>query len=131
MSRKTGRKVFLLLFSLSRNLMMSWWPCLAARSRGVFLFLSLGSSSTVLCNMLLTTSFLTFRPTLAQSSLTAARLPEMQARCRGEEPKLSALEKIVKRFVLPEFTWFLRVEAGVDEHLHQSGETLVSRPVQS
>ena len=49
MSRKTGRKVFLLLFSLSRNLMMSWWPCLAARSRGVFLFLSRGSNSTVLC----------------------------------------------------------------------------------
>ena len=111
---------------------MSWWPCLAARSRGVFLFLSLGSSSTVLYNMLLTTSFLTFRPTLAQSSLTAARLPEMQARCRGEEPKLSALEKIVKTrgFVLPGFTWFLRVEPGVDEHLHQSWEAFIGGPVQ-
>ena len=43
----------LLLFSLSRNLMMSWWPCFAARSRGVFLFLSLGSSSTVLCEILM------------------------------------------------------------------------------
>ena len=29
--------------------MMSWWPCLAARSNGVFLFLSRGSNSTVLC----------------------------------------------------------------------------------
>ena len=57
MSRKTGKKVFLLLFSLSRNLMMSWWPCFAARSRGVFLFLSLGSSSTVLCKTLSSTIF--------------------------------------------------------------------------
>jgi len=39
-----------------------------------FLFLSLGSRSTL---------------DLAQRSLTAVRLPEMHARCSGDDPKLS------------------------------------------
>ena len=41
------------------------------------------------------------RPTLAQSSLTAARLPEMQARWRGEEPKLSVGRDCERQFWCP------------------------------
>ncbi len=48
MSRNTGRNVLLLLFSPSRNFMISSWPCLAARSRGVLRLRSLGSRSTLL-----------------------------------------------------------------------------------
>lgn len=48
MSKKTGRKVFLRLFSFSKNLIMSSCPCLAAKSKGALRFLSLGSRSTVL-----------------------------------------------------------------------------------
>ena len=90
--------------------MMSWCPCLAARSRGVFLFLSRGSNSTVLCvqlssqvksddfqvkssQIIFKSSHFILEVTFAQSSLTAARLPEMQARCRGEDPKLSGEKK--------------------------------------
>ena len=74
----------LLLISLSRNLMMSWSPCFAARSSC--------PSAEAPCS-LRDFDFNNFILTLAQSSLTAARLPEMQARWRGEEPKL---EDIVK-----------------------------------
>ena len=43
------------------------------------------------------------------------------------------MEEIVKdrQVQLGFTTWFLGVKAGVDEHLHEARETLVSRPVQS
>ena len=50
MSKNTGKNVFLLLFSLSRNFIISSWPCFAAKSKGAFLFRSLGSRSTLLYN---------------------------------------------------------------------------------
>ena len=78
--------------------MISSWPCLAAKSKGVFRLRSLGSSSTLL---------------LAHNNLTAIKFPDIQAggrialntiywikdkiqitiipKCNGDEPKLSGI----------------------------------------
>ena len=60
---------------------------------------------------------------LTQSSLTAARLPEMQSRWRGGEPKL---EDIVKDTSEGQLWRLLGVKVGEDENLHQARETLVN-----
>ena len=104
----------LLLVSLSRNLMMSWSPCFAARPSC--------PSAEVSCS-LRDFDFNNFILTLAQSSLTAARLPEMQSRWRGGEPKL---EDIVKDTSEVQLCRLLGVKAWVDENLHQARETLVN-----